>query len=383
MTTSPWAVSWPSPEAAEAAKSAVSDWPPGIAMVVLTTGYELYVVDHAGLRWGQEMQTRPVNTSPATSTPFDGVAVSNNQEFVAYVDHAKEVVVRSIRDGAEVGRLPYLAERETYLRCVSSSGNLVVLVSSSPDAPKGTTGARMPRRVTILDMRSGEATIRPPLEDLVKERTAGDPKTQFTLYSVEWLSEERLLVQYSGVGEITYSYDIHSNTMEPIPGMSMVSAVSNGGTVYGCSDDPQVPNPVVWDGSATQALALDAGSYALGGAFNHTGEALAIQVMSPTHQARGWQLYRLSEACWERSGTVATNSWMKAAPRALSFDGTFAVAALEGGLEWENGQNAALLSYDFQTGTWQEWLGPDDLLVNFGQFPFVAIIPTASPAEHQ
>ena len=140
---------------------------------------------------------------------------------------------------------------------------------------------------------------------------------------------------------------------------------------------------MVWDGSATQSLELDAGSaYALGGAFNSGGDALAIQVMSSTHQSRGWQVFRLRQGRWERSGSLAENSWMKASPRALSFDGTLAYTALEGGLEWENGQNAALLSHDSKTGAWQEWLGPDDLLVDFGQFPFEAIIPAAAPAAY-
>ncbi len=154
------------------------------------------------------------------------------------------------------------------------------------------------------------------------------------------------------------------------------SLPSATGTIYGSGVEPRSPRPVVWDGSTTEVLELDADSaYVLDGAFNSGVDALAIQVMSSTHQPRGWQLFRLSEGRWERSGPLAENSWMKAAPWGLSDDGTFAWTALEGGLRWENGQNAALLSYDFQTGVWQEWLGPEDLLVDLGQYPFVAIIP--------
>ena len=352
-------------------------------MVVLSTGYELYVVDHAGVRWSQEMQTRPENTTPASTPPFDGVAVSNNQEFVAYVDHAKEIVVRSIPDGTEVSRVPYQAEGETQLRCLSSDGNLAVLASNPPDLPEGTTGDRLPWRVTVVDMRNGEATIEQPLEDLVKERTADDPETQFTLYSLDWLSEEELVVGYVGWQQGTYAYDIHRDTMELIPGVSMISAVSDSGTVYGWSSDPQGPRPLVWDGSTTEALDLDADSaYALGGAFNSTGDALAIQVMSSTHQPRGWQVFRLRQGRWEPSGPLAENSWMKAAPRALSDDGTLVCTALEGGLQWENGQNAALLSYDFRTGVWQEWLGPEDLMVDFGQYPLWPSSPQERPAPY-
>lgn len=380
LTTSPWADSWPSVGASEAAKSAISAWPAGIEFLVLSTGYEVYVVDHDGIRWSQEMQARPEDTSLAPSTPFDGVAVSKNQQFLAYVDHAKEVVVRSISDGAEVGRVPYRAESETQLRCLSSDGNLVALASVSPDLPKGTVGSRLPWKVIILNLHTGETSIEQPLEDLVKERTATNSKAAFTLYSLHWLSEGRLLVQYSGSGQTAYVYDIQTDSMVPIPGLSMVSAVGDDDTVYGWGDDPKGPRPVIWDGGAIKALELDADSaYAGSGAFNQAGDALVVQVLSSTHQARGWQLYRLTEGHWERSGPVSEISWMKAGPRVLSADGTSAYTALEGGRQWESGQYAALLSHDFQTGAWQEWLGPEDLLVDFGQYPFVAIVPTAAP----
>ncbi len=379
MTTSPWAVS--NPEASEAARLAVSDWPSGIAMLVLSTGYELYAVDHTGIRWSQEMQTRP--DANATSTvhsreimPFDGVAVSNSQEFIAYVDHATEIVVRSIFDGTIVSRAPYQAEGETQLRGLSSDGNLAVLASVPPDLQKGTTGDRLPWRVTVLDMRSGQATIERPLEDLVKERTADDPKAQFTLYSLDWLPEDRLVVGYVGWwGYEVYTYDLGTDAMEPIPGVGLISSVSDSGTVYGGDVNPKGAQPQVWDGTATQALELDADSgYALWGAFNSAGNALAIQVMSSTYEPHGWQLFRLSEGQWRPSGPLAENSWMKAAPRALSEDATRAWTSLEGG-QWESGAEAALLSYDFQTGVWQEWLGPEDLQVDLGPYHFEAIIP--------
>ncbi len=345
-------------------------------MLVLSTGYELYVVDHTGVRWSQEMQTPP--DPSANSLPFDGVAVSNNQQFVAYVDHATDIVVRSVSDGTEVSRVPYHAEGETQLRCLSSDGNFVALASVPPDLPKGTTGDRLPWRVTIVDMRSGQATIERPLEDLVKERTAGDPKTQFTLYSLDWLPGHKLLVNYAGWESETYSYDPATKAMEKVPGMELVWDVSDGGAVYGSSiaTSTAPPKTEIWDGRTTQALELDPGSaYAEGGAFNVRGDALAVEVMSPQYEPLGWQVFRLSQGRWERSGPLAENSWMKAAPRALSDDGTLACTALEGGLQWKNGQHAALLSYDFQTGAWQEWLGPEGLLVDFGQYPFVAIIP--------
>jgi hypothetical protein len=358
-------------------------------MVVLTTGYELYVVDHAGLRWSQEMQARPEASTESTSGGqrmpfFDGAAVSNNQEFVAYVDHAREIVIRSIADGTEIGRVPYQAEGETQLRCVSSDGDFVALASVPLDLPKGTTGDRLPWRVTIVDMRTGQATIERPLEDLVKERTAGGSKMQFALYLLDWLPGHKLLANYAGWEWETYSYDLDTKVMEKIPGIGWVDSVSDSGLVYGSGTEQQGGKPLVWDGRTTETLELEPSwDYVGGGAFNLGGDALAVQVTSAQYKPLGWQVYRDNQGRWERSGGIAENSWMKAAPRMLSSDGTLAYTALEGGLKWESGQSAALLSYDFQTGVWQEWLGPHDLLAHFGQFPFVAIIPTASPAEHQ
>ncbi len=37
--------------------------------------------------------------------------------------------------------------------------------------------------------------------------------------------------------------------------------------------------------------------------------------------------------------------------------------------------DVALLSYDFRTGAWQEWLGPKDLRAHLGLYHFEAIIP--------
>ena len=351
-------------------------------MVVLTTGYELYVVDHGGIRWTQEMQARPNsgNTYSDASqemTSFDGVAVSHGQQFVAYVDHATDIVVRSIRDGAEVSRVPYHAQGETQLRCLSSDGNFVALASVPPDLPKGTTGDRLPWRVTIVDMRSGRATIERPLEDLVKDRTAHDPKLQFSLYSLDWLPGHRLLVNYAGWQSETYSYDPGTKTLEKIPGMSWVMGVSDSGSVFGSGTGSEGGKYLIWDGQATQTLELGTDSaVASGGAFNSRGDALAIGVMSSRYEPEGWQLFRLSEGQWKRSGALAENSWMKAAPRAVSEDGTLAWTALEGGLAaWKNGRTSALLSHDFRSGAWQEWLEPNDLQVDLGQYPFVAIIP--------
>ena len=65
---------------------------------------------------------------------------------------------------------------------------------------------------------------------------------------------------------------------------------------------------------------------------------------------------------------------MKAAPRALSEDATMAWTVLEGG-NLGNDADVALLSYDFRTGAWQEWLGPQDLRADLGSYHFEAIIP--------
>jgi len=45
------------------------------------------------------------------------------------------------------------------------------------------------------------------------------------------------------------------------------------------------------------------------------------------------------------------------------------------GAGWESGAEASLLSYDFRTGVWQEWLGPEGFQAEVGRYHFKAIIP--------
>ena len=346
----------------------------GIAMVVLSTGYELYAVDRDGVRWGQEILSRTEAATPASLT---GVAVSNNREFIAYADHGNQIVVRSLLDGPIISRTPYEAqgEGETQLRCLSSDGYLAALASVPPNLPQGTTGDRLPWRVTVLDLRTGQATVEQPLENLVKQRTASDPKVQFTLYSLDWLPEHKLLVTYIGWQSGVYAYDPGTKAMEQIPDMISTMSVSDGGIVYGGRLGTRGNPPVIWDGHTTQALKLDPGStFAVGGAFNSRGDALALLAMSSRGEPRGWQLFRLSQGTWRPAGPVGEHTWVNPltgdSPSALSNDGTVA---------WASSQRAngepVVLSHDFRTGTWKEWLGPESLPVHLDRYHIEAIIP--------
>ena len=339
------------PGIAEPAAPPIKAWPPGIATLIMGNGFKMSAVDRDGVRWSQEMQTRKESESP---TPLSGMAVSNNQKFVAYVEHRKYVAVRSIRDGKLVGRVPYQAQGETYLDCVSSDGYLVALDSSPLDLPAGTTPDQVPHRVTVIDMRTGQATVQKP-----------------DISPFAWLPGHRLLVKYDGQWSDAYTYDPADGTMEKIPGMELVMAVSDSGAVFGgtVATETAPPTMSIWDGHAMQPLKTDVESASgLDGAFNAAGDAFATLIEGAHGEPLGWQLYRLVDGRWQASGPIAENTWMRESPVALSADGKVTWSTLE-----RNTGEVVLLSHDFGTGEWKEWL--PNLPVKLGPYGFDAIIP--------
>ncbi len=165
----------------EPAAPPIKAWPPGISMLIMGNYYKMAAVDHDTVLWRQDTQTRKESESPS---PFAETAVSSNQKFVAYVEHRNYVAVRSISDGKLIGRVPFQAQGDTYLFCVSADGYLVALQSSPVDLPAGTTPDQIPHTVTVIEMRPGRATVQSP--DI-------NPP-------IAWLPGHRLLVKYRGSG---------------------------------------------------------------------------------------------------------------------------------------------------------------------------------------
>jgi hypothetical protein len=358
------------PGTTEPAAPPATTWPPGIATVIMSNGFKVWALGRDGVRWSQEMETRKESESPE---PFSGMAVSNNQKFIAYIEHRKYVVARSISDGAIVGRVPYQAEGETYLQCVSSDGALVALNSIPPDVPKSTTSDRLPMRVTIVDIHTGQATVQQPLQDLAKQRIAANSEASFLLHSLAWLPEHKLLVNYAASEPATYSYAPSTGTMEQIPGMEIVMSVADSGAVFGgtVATATAPPKEQIWDGGAVQPLEFPSASASgLYGAFNNGGDAFVTLVEDEHGEPLGWQLFRLTDGRWQPAASLADNTWMRESPAALSDDGTVAWSILE-----RNTGELVLLSHDFQSGAWQEWLPKKTLPVKLDFYHFDAIIP--------
>ncbi len=343
-------------------------WPPGIAMILVSNGYTIYAIDRDGVRWSQEVQTKKESNN---SVPFSGVATSTDGRFIAYVEHRKEIVLRSFRDGSVINRIPYKPDGETYLSSISLDGGLAALTSIPPGAASGAAGDGPPWQLTIVDLRTGQATVKHPVQDLSAQHPAG-ADAQFAVIPLEWLPGGRLLIN-GGPTHETFSYDPATGDMQPIPGMQFVRAVSPAGTVYGFR--PATPSASsqtqIWKSGTAQLLKSDplTGSPS-GGAFNATGDALVV-LMSGIHaDGLGWQLYRLVDGRWQTSGALAENTWMRTEPAALSADGTVAWATLQRA----NGE-LVVLSHDFRTGEWKEWLAKDSLPVHLDWYHIDAIIP--------
>ena len=228
MTTSPWAVSWPSPEASEAAESAISAWPPGIEVLVLSTGYELYVVGHDGIRWSQEMQPRPESTTsrhrPRRSTVWP--SAQTNSSSPTSIMRRRSWFARSVTVPRSVASRIRLKVRPNCGACprtvtwLSLSQRLRRYRRGRP-----ATACREGSRSWTCEAGRRRSSSRSRTSS--RSGPLSDPKAQFTLYSLDWLSNESLVVSYVGWQQEAYAYDIHTNVMERIPGMTMVSAVGD------------------------------------------------------------------------------------------------------------------------------------------------------------
>ncbi len=357
-----------------------SRWPPGVETVVLSAETGLYVGDAQGVRWAQRNKAadQPSTTvtvrGPQIVSGLDGMALSSNKEFLAYVEDGKEIVVRFIADGSIIRRATVPTEGHTTLRSVSPDGVLAALVTVDPDLQAENLGDKVPWTVTVVDLSSGTSTVEDTLAVLVRERI--ERGESCGLVCLSWLPEYKLLVGVSGDPYETYLYDPIADRLALVPELEYIWSSTPGGLVLGAGA-AEPGEAVVWngrDGSLEPVILDSEWPHAGQGSLNADGTALVLMVAKSAEWAEyGWQVFRQTGSEWRPAGPVAEVDWMHQPPSLLSGDGSRAWTVV---YQSTADNETVLLSHDFTSGAWEEWFGSEDMQADWGPFYFAGIALT-------
>ena len=355
-----------------------SRWPPGVESVVLSSETGLYVVDARGVRWARENEAteQPSTTVTMRGRPIvsglDGMAVSGNHQFLAYVEDGMEIVVRSIADGSIVQRAAVQSNGHTSLKSISPDGILAALVTVDPQEEAAKPGDEVPWTVTVVDLSSGAATIEDTLADFVRGRMEAGGGCG--LVTLSRLPEYKLLVGVSGDPYETYLYDPVADRLMLIPELGYVWSSTPEGLVLGARA-AEPGQAAIWNGrdGSSEMVTADSEWPCVGrGSLNADGTAFVLWVSkSDELEAKhGWQVFRRTGSQWRPAGPVAEVDWVHQPPTLLSGDGSRAWTVV---YQSTADNETVLLSHDFTTGAWEEWFRSEDMQVDWDPFSFVDI----------
>lgn len=356
-----------------------SRWPPGIEAVVLSSEDGLYVVDARGVRWSHqnEDEDQPSTTvtvrGPQIVSGLDGLAVSSNDAFIAYVEDGKAIVVRSILDGSVAQRAVVPTEGHTTLRSISPDGILAALVTVDPHLEAEDPADEVPWSVMVVDLTTGTATAENTLDDFVRQRIEGGGRCGLTALS--WLPEYKLIVGMSGDPYETHFYDPIADRLQVIPEIDYIWDVTPGGLVLGRSTSGPA-DAVVWnarDGSSEPAVLDSTWPNAGHGAINADGTSLVLMVAKSAdwNGGHGWQVFGQEGSEWRPAGPAAEVDWMYQPPSLLNNDRANAWTVVP---QSTADNETVLLSHDFTTGDWEEWFRSGDMQLDLGSFGFAAVV---------
>jgi len=355
-----------------------SRWPPGVESVVLSAETGLYVVDAQGVRWSQQKEAAEQSLTTATVhgrpivSGLDGLAVSGNHQFVAYVEDGKEIVVCSLADGSIVQRAAVQSGGHTTLRAISPDGILAALVTVDPELEAEKLGDGVPWAVTVVDLSSGTATVEDTLADFVHRRMEAGGRCG--LVTLSWLPEYKLLVGVSGDPYETYFYDPIADRLVLVPEIEYVWSSTPEGLVLGARA-AEPGQAAIWNGrdGSSEMVTLDSEWPHVGrGSLNADGTAFVLWVAKSdeSEAEHGWQVFRRTGSEWRPAGPVAEVDWMHQPPTLLSGDGSRAWTVV---YQSTADNETVLLSHDFTTGAWEEWFRSEDMQVDWEPFSFVDI----------
>ena len=338
----------------------------------------LYVVDAQGVRWSQQKEAAEQSLTTATVhgrpivSGLDGLAVSGNHQFVAYVEDGKEIVVCSLADGSIVQRAAVQSGGHTTLRAISPDGILAALVTVDPELEAEKLGDGVPWAVTVVDLSSGTATVEDTLADFVHRRMEAGGRCG--LVTLSWLPEYKLLVGVSGDPYETYFYDPIADRLVLVPEIEYVWRSTPEGLVLGARA-AEPGQAAIWNGrdGSSEMVTLDSEWPHVGrGSLNADGTAFVLWVAKSdeSEAEHGWQVFRRTGSEWRPAGPVAEVDWMHQPPTLLSGDGSRAWTVV---YQSTADNETVLLSHDFTTGAWEEWFRSEDMQVDWEPFSFVDI----------
>jgi hypothetical protein len=361
--------------------------------VVISAETGLYIVDAESVRWAKEKPV-PQTVTKVTSwrkpvvLGLDGLAVSTNSQFLAYVENGEivgdgEIVVRAIADGSVFQRTAVQSKGHTTLRAISPDGIVAALVTVDPQMEAEKPGDEVPWTVTVVDLTSGTATLEDTLANFVRQRIEDPARGRCGLTTLSWLPKHKLLIGMSGDPYETYLYDPTVDRLMLIPELQAVWSQTSDGLVLGrnaAGTEESAVWPggaVIWnsrDGSSEPVILDPAWPHAGAGILNADGTALALMVAKSAEweAGHGWQVFRPVGSKWRPDGPVTEVAWMNQPPALLSKDSSKVWTAV---YQSTGDNETVLLSHDFPAGVWEEWFRAEDRRVGWGSFSFVAIVP--------
>lgn len=363
---------------ADTPQRVTSRWPPGVEAVVLTAASGLYVIDAQGIRWAEENEVADGPSTAATlhgppiASRLDGVALSSDDQLLAYVRAGEELVARSVRDGSIVHRAAVQTNGHTTLRAISSDGMLAALVTVDPQTEAENPGGEVPWTVTVVDLSTGRATVEDSLAEMVRQRIEGGDRCGLT--TLHWLLEDKMLIGVGGDPYETYLCDPMADTLVRVPGLDYVWSCTPGGLVLGASAAGP-GQAMVWNAEDgfTESIVLDPEwPFAGQGSINADGTALVLMVARSAEAAEhGWQVFRRLGTEWRPASPVAEVDWMYQSPMLLNKDGTKAWTVAP---QSTANNETVLLSQDFVSGAWELWFRSEDMDLSWDSFHFVGVV---------
>ena len=321
-------------------------------------------------------------------------AISNNGEYIAYLESRQKLIVRRVATGQEVGSVAVTPRSEMIVAAVSDDASRVVLVSNDAD-PKQYHVIPLPQTVTLCSVSDGSEVVSPSLSEYVTQAAANPYQGAMQPVLLHFLPDNRIIVYRLFGTEETSVYSEREDALTQVDGLTKAWAVSQTGTVVGARVDHQTVHwssgneaggsqdtvtPLVWTGGesqpiGTQPLVFHGVPY-WPSVISRDGQNVALVVGGNLPDTLWWQTFRLSDGKWEPTGVRCETpvTWIQLNPVGVSDDGSTLWGLRSDAAGTGGGTSQYPISVDTATGKWTYWSLPHDPKVPADRFDVVALI---------